>query len=489
LQEAYEVNFKVVLRALGMVLVCEALLMLPSLAVSIYYGGEGTAAFALSILVTAMVGIPLTYIKAGKHDMYARDGFAIVALGWILLSLFGSLPFIISGAIPSHIDAFFEASSGFTTTGASILTQIEGLPKGILFWRSFTHWVGGMGVIVLTLAILPSAGAGALQMMKAESPGPAPGKIVPKVAETAKILYRIYIAITILEIILLKMAGLPLFDSAIHTFGTVGTGGFSNMNFSVGGYNNLSVEIIITIFTFICGANFSLYYQMLKGDLRAPFKDEEFRFYSGVILLSIVLITINLYGDVFATIGESLRHSSFQVVTIISTTGFASTNFEEWGMFSKIILFMLMFIGGCAGSTGGAIKNIRFLLLFKVMKRELMQIIHPRAVYSIKIEGRAVDERTVSEVLGFFFMYMVIFIAAVLVISFDNLDWATTITSVAATLGNVGPGFGIVGAEGNYSTLSDLSKLVLSACMIIGRLEIYPILLLIMPSFWKKVNI
>ncbi len=483
-------NFRVVLRVLGMLLACEALLMIPSLAVAAYYHETDIAAFVISILITGLVGVPLTFIKTGKRCMYARDGFAIVALGWILLSFFGSFPFVISGTIPSFIDSFFETSSGFTTTGASILTHIEDLPKSILFWRSFTHWVGGMGVIVLTLAVLPSAGAGALQMMKAESPGPTPGKIVPKVAETAKILYGIYIIITVVEIILLKIAGLPLFDSAIHTFGTVGTGGFSNMNASVGGYNNLPVEIIITIFTFICGANFTLYYQMLRGDLRAPLKDEEFRFYSGVVIISIVLITLDLYFEkIFSTIGEALRHSSFQVVTIISTTGYASTNSDEWGMFSKIILFMLMFVGGCAGSTGGAIKNIRFLLLFKVMKRELLQIIHPKAVYSVRLGSRAVDEKTISEVLGFFFMYMIIFIAAVLAVSFDNLDWSTTITSVAATLGNVGPGFGAVGAVGNYSSLSDFSKLVLSMCMIIGRLEIYPILLLGVPSFWKRVNI
>lgn len=482
-------NFRVVLRILGMLLVCEALLMLPSLAVASVYSGPDIQAFALSILITGLVGVPLTSLKTGHRGMYARDGFAIVALGWILLSLFGGLPFFISGSIPSFIDCFFETASGFTTSGASILTDIESLPRGILFWRSFTHWVGGMGVIMLTLAILPSAGAGGMQMMKAESPGPTPGKIVPKVAETAKILYGIYLAITIVEIILLKIAGLPLFDAAIHTFGTVGTGGFSNMNSSVGSYNNLSVEIIITIFTFICGANFALYYQMLKGDLSAPLKDDEFRFYTGVIVVSIILITMNLYGNVFSTLGESLRHSSFQVVTIISTTGFSSTDFEKWGMFSKMILFMLMFMGGCAGSTGGAIKNVRFLLLFKIMKRELLQIIHPKAVYSIRFDKRAVDEKTLSEVLGFFFMYMAIYIAAVLVVSLDNLDWATTLTSVAATLGNVGPGFGVVGATGNYSSLSDLSKIVLSMCMIIGRLEIYPILLLGIPSFWKRINI
>lgn len=489
LQEGYNVNFRVVSKTLGMLLVCEALFMLPSLAVATYYKGVDIQAFALSVLLTGLVGVPLTFLKTGKKSIYTRDGFAIVALGWILTSLFGALPFYISGAIPSYIDSFFEASSGFTTTGASILTHIADLPKGILFWRSFTHWVGGMGVIVLTLAILPSVGTGALQMMKAESPGPTPGKIVPRVAETAKILYSIYLVITIVEIILLRISGLPLFDAAIHTFGTVGTGGFSNMNLSVGEYNNVYAEIIISIFMFICGGNFTLYYQMYKGDLTAPFKDEEFRFYLKTVLLAIALITINLYGSVFSSIWESLRHSSFQVVSIISTTGYVSTNFETWGMFSKIILFMLMFVGGCAGSTGGAIKNIRFLLLFKVMKRELLQIIHPKAIYTVRFGSRAVDERTISEVLGFFFMYIVIFIVAVLTVSLDNMDWATTISSVAATIGNVGPGFGIVGAVGNYSTLSDLSKIVLSMCMIIGRLEIYPILLLALPSFWKKTNI
>lgn len=482
-------NFRVVSKVLGILLVCEALFMAPSLGVAAYYRGTDIYAFVVSILIIAMVGIPLTFIKTDKKSMYARDGFAIVALGWILMSLFGALPFYISGAIPSFINSFFEASSGFTTTGASILTHIEDLPRGILFWRSFTHWVGGMGVIVLTLAILPSIGAGSVQMMKAESPGPNPGKIVPRVAETAKILYGIYIMITIVEIILLKIAGLPFFDAAIHTFGTVGTGGFSNMNASVGGYNNLPVEMIITIFTFICGANFTLYYQMLKGDLRAPFKDEEFKFYLKTVVIAIVLITINLYGNVFSNLWEALRHSSFQVVSIISTTGYSSTDFETWGMFSKTILFMLMFVGGCAGSTGGAIKNIRFLLLFKVMKRELLQIIHPKAVYTIRFGKSAVDEKTISEVLGFFFMYIIIFIIAVLVVSLDNLDWATSITSVAATLGNVGPGFGIVGATGNYSSMSVLSKIVLSMCMIIGRLEIYPILLLGIPSFWKRINI
>lgn len=482
-------NFGILFRALGMLITCEALMMLPSLAVSVYYGGEDAVPFGLSVIITAIVGVPLTYIKARKSGMYTRDGFAIVALGWIALSIFGALPYTISGVIPSFVDSFFEAASGFTTTSASILTHIEDLPKGILFWRSFTHWAGGMGVIVLTLAILPSLGSGAVQMLKAEYPGPNPGKLVPQVKETAKILYKIYMAFTLLEVIALKLAGMPLYDAFIHTFGTVGTGGSSNMNASVGAYNNIYVEMIITVFTFICGANFTLYYQMLKGDLKAPFKDEEFRFYTGLIVVSTILISVSLYGDTFGSLWESLRHSSFQVVTIVTTTGFATTDFNQWGMFSKTVLFMLMFVGGCAGSTGGALKSIRILLLLKAIKRELLQIIHPKAVYSVRIGRKAVDDRIVSEVLGFFFMYIVIFIMSVLVVSLDNLDWATTISAVAATLGNIGPGFGLVGPMGNYSGLSDLSKLVLALCMIIGRLEIYPILLLGIPSFWKRANL
>ena len=482
-------NFRVVFKALGMLLVCESLMMILPLAVAVYYQGTDINAFFFGILITGLFGIPLSYIKTSKKVMYARDGFAIVALGWVLLSFFGSLPYVISGVVPSFIDSLFEAVSGFTTTSASILTHIEDLPKGILFWRSFTHWAGGMGVIVLTLAMLPSVGSGTVQMLRAEYPGPTPGKLVPQVKETAKILYKIYFAFTLLEIIMLKFAGMPLYDAFIHTFGTVGTGGASNMNASVGAYNNIFVEIIITIFTFMCGTNFTLYYQMLKGDIKAPLKDDEFRFYCSTIIISIVLITINLNGDMFSSLWESLRHSSFQVVSVLTTTGFATTDYNNWGMFSKIILFILMLIGGCAGSTGGALKSIRVLLLLRIMKRELLQIMHPRAVYTVRLGNKTVEEKTISEILGFFFMYILIFITAILVISLDNMDWETTTTAVAATLGNVGPGFGIVGPMGNYSAFSDLSKIILSLCMIIGRLEIYPILLLGIPSFWKKTNL
>jgi trk system potassium uptake protein len=479
-------NYSMVLKNLGRLLICEALAMIPSLAVALVSGGEDVGAFTYTIVLLLLIGFTSFLIKPKNKAIYARDGFAITAIGWILLSFFGALPFYFSGSIPSLVDGFFEASSGFTTTGSSILQAVEGLPKGILFWRSFTHWVGGMGVLVLAMAILPSAGAGSFQIMKAESPGPTPGKLVPKVKETAKILYGIYIIFTVVEAILLKLAGMSWFDSLIHTFGSVGTGGFSNRNTSVGAYNNIYIEIIITVFTFLCGANFALYYSVFKGNIKSIFKDEEFRIYSLIVGGSIALIALNIYGTHFNTIGQSLRHASFQVVTIITTTGYSSTDFNTWPTFSKIILFFLMFIGGCAGSTGGGIKNVRVLLLLKSAKRDLLKIIHPRAVYSVRYGEKSVDEKILSEVTVFFFMFITLFCLAVLVVSIEGKDIVTTLTAVATTIGNVGPGLEIVGPMGNFSSFTDLSKIVLSFCMIIGRLEIYPILLLASRRFWRK---
>jgi len=475
-----------VLRSLAILLTCEGLVMIPSLLVAAIYGEYDAKAFAITIAILLSLGVLGLFKQPKNRSIYTRDGFAIVAIGWLLTSFFGALPFVISGAIPSMADSFFEASSGFTTTGATILTNVEALPHGILFWRSFTHWIGGMGVLVMTLAILPSAGAGTLQIMKAESPGPNPGKLVPKIGQTAKILYGIYIVVTIILAILLKVAGMTWYDSLIHTFGTVGTGGFSNKALSVGAYDNIWIEIIITFFMLICGANFSLYYQGLKGNIKGIFKDEEFKFYIGVVFISIMLITLNIHGSTFKTIGESLRHSSFQVASIITTTGYASTDFNLWPLFSKMILLSLMFFGGCAGSTAGGIKNIRFLLLFKIIRRELLKIIHPKAVYTVKFGEKSVDEETLKGITSFFFVYMSIFLGTILIVSLEGFDTMTTISAVATSIGNVGPGFEIVGPMGSFADFSNLSKIVLSMCMIIGRLEIYPILLLFVPEFWKK---
>jgi trk system potassium uptake protein TrkH len=482
-------NFKLVLRSLGVLLICEAFAVAIPIIVAAVYREQSIEAFIYTFFLLLAAGLSLLLIKPENKNFYSRDGFAIVAFGWILISFFGSLPFFFSGAIASIEDCIFESISGFTTTGATILTQVEGLPRSILFWRSFTNWIGGMGVLMLALAIIPSAKSTALHIIRAESPGPNPGKLVPKIGQTAKILYGIYTIITGVEIILLLLAGMPLFDSLVHAFGTAGTGGFSIKNASIGAYNNVYIEIIISVFMLLFGVNFALYYRALKGDFKSIFKDEELRFYIGVTAASIALITFNTMGNVFTSLGESLRHSSFQVASIITTTGYTTANFDLWPMFSKIILLALMFIGGCAGSTSGAIKNIRILLLLKILKRALVKIIHPRAVSPVKIGGKIVEEETLAGVLIFFFVYIFIFILAVLIVSLDGKDIGTTISSVAATIGNIGPGIGEVGAAGNFHGLSVLSKLTLSLCMIIGRLEIFPILLLMTPSFWKKTNI
>ena len=482
-------NFRIVLRSLGVLLICEAIAILPSIAVSIIYNDGTVSAFAYTSLITVILGLILFGVKPEKRSIYARDGFAIVGFGWILISFFGALPFFLSGAIPSIIDSFFESISGFTTTGASILEEVESLPEGLLFWRSFTHWIGGMGVLILTLAILPSIGEGAFQIMKAESPGPSPGKLVPKLGKTAQILYGIYLAITFIEIVLLFVSGMSLFDACIHTFGTVGTGGFSSRNASIGSFNNIYAEITIAVFMFICGINFSLHYQVMKGNVKALFKDEEFRFYISIIFISILLITINLYKDSIYSMGESLRHSSFQVVSIITTTAYTTVDFDKWPVFSKMILFFLMFMGGCAGSTAGGMKNIRILLLLKTVKAELMQIIHPRAINPVRYGGKTVDAKVISGIKSFFFAHFFIFAVAVLLVSLDGFDMITTLSSVISTMSNIGPTFAMVGPMGNFSQMSVLSKMVLALTMLIGRLEIYPLLLLTVPSFWRKVNI
>lgn len=479
-------NYSMVLKNLGILLICEALAMIPSLGVAIGTKGKDEAAFLYTIAILLFLGICTLFIKPKNKTIYGRDGFAIASIGWILASFFGALPFYFSGAVPSLVDSFFEAVSGFTTTGSSIITNVEALPQGLIFWRSFTHWIGGMGILVLTMAILPTIGAGNMQIMKAESPGPNPGKLVPRLKKSAIILYGIYMVITVSEVILLKLSGLSLFDSLIYSFGSVGTGGFANKSLSIAHYNNIAAEIIITIFCFACGINFSLYYTAIKGNIKEFFKDEEFKVYVSIILVAIILITLNIYGNVFNGVGTALRHSTFQVVTITTTTGYSSTDFNQWPAFSKMILLILMFIGGCAGSTAGSVKNLRLLLLFKNAKREVHKIIHPKAVYTVKYGGKTVNENTLSAVSNFFVLYMFIFFIAVILISLDGKDMITNISAVTATLGNIGPGLGVVGPMGSFSSFSDFSKMIMSFCMLAGRLEIYPLLLLFSRQFWKK---
>lgn len=479
-------NITAILNIIGHVMKYEIILLLIPFFVALFYGQGDANAFLYTVLLMIPIALILIKIKGKKNEIYAKEGFLTVGLAWIVISFFGALPFVFSGAIPSLVDAFFEASSGFTTTGASILTEIQSLPKGILFWRSFTHWVGGMGFLIFILALMPTFSGNTIHLLKAESPGPTPGKIVPKIKQTAKILYAIYFVLTLIETIFLKGAGLSWYDSIIHALGTAGTGGFSNMNASVAAFNNPAVEWIITIFMLLFGVNFVLYFQLIRGNIKAFFKSEELKWYLIAVFASIIIIAVNIIPFNHGDVTKSIRDSAFQVSSIVTTTGYATVNFNLWPTLSKVILIMLMFMGAMAGSTGGGIKTIRIVIIFKAIRREIDKILHPRRVKSVKIDGNVVEEETISGVFLFIFAYIIISLIAIFIVSFDNFDITTTVTSVIATLSNIGPGLEIVGPAGNFSVFSDLSKLVLSFCMLAGRLEIYPMLILFSPSLWKK---
>lgn len=479
-------NYKAVLSILGNVVKYMVALLFVPLLIALYYGEGDAKSFLLTILIGAPIGFILSNIKAEKKAIYAKEGFLIVGFAWIIISAIGALPFVISGAIPSFIDAFFETVSGFTTTGATILTAIEGLPKGILFWRSFTHWIGGMGFLIFMLALIPSLGSNSIHLLKAESPGPSPGKIVPKIKETAKILYLIYFALTLIEGILLMCAGMNLYDAVIHAMGTAGTGGFSNMNASIAAFNSPAIEWIITIFMLIFGINFALYFQILKGNFKGFFKNEELRYYLLIILSAFILITVNIISLNGGDIILSIRQSAFQVSSIVTSTGFATVDFNFWPTLSKLIIVMLMFVGAMAGSTGGGIKTVRIVIMLKAIKREINKIIHPKRVNSVKIDGKTVDEDIIHGVFLFIGAYIIISLIAIFIISFDNFDVVTTVTSVITTMSNIGPGLEVVGPAGNFEAFSPLSKLVLSFCMLAGRLEIYPMLIMFSPSIWRK---
>lgn len=479
-------DFGVIINVLGHLLIVEAGLMIPSLLVALYYGSYDWKAILLSILITGIAGLLMSRIFKYKQSIQAKEGLAIVGFGWILASIFGALPFIFSGTITSWIDAFFETISGFTTTGASIVDNIESFPKGILFWRSFTHWIGGMGILVFTVALLPMFGIGGFQIYKTESPGPTPDRIVPRVRDTAKILYTIYAIITAIEIILLVLGGMSLYDSAIHTFGTVGTGGFGIKANSVAYYQSTYIHLVIAIFMTLCGANFSLYYLLFKRKWREVVKNTELRFYLGIILISVILVSLNIYSSMkYDNFGIALRDSFFQVSSIITTTGYTTVDFDKWPTFSKVILFALMFIGGCAGSTAGGIKNIRILVLLKAIKKEFYRILHPRAVIPIKIDGKVISNNTIAGISSFFALFIFIFIISTMIVSLDGVDFESAASAVAATLGNVGPAFGFAGPLRSYSGFSNLSKIVMSICMLLGRLEVFTLMILFNPEIWK----
>lgn len=470
-----------------MLLVCESLTLLPATIISLIYKDGDFPAFLYTILLILFLGLSMMFIKPQNSNISPKDGFVIVALGWLLISLFGALPFYFSGTIPSFVDAFFESSSGFTTTGSTLLSDIENLPRGILFWRSFTIWVGGMGILVLTIAILPSMGIGSMQIMKAESPGPIIGKIVPRLGTSAKILYGIYLGLTLIQIILLILAGMPVYDAFLHAFGTLGTGGFSNKNLSVSHYDSILIDIIIAVFMILSGINFSLYYFILRGNVKSFFKDQELRLYFIIMGSSIFLITCDLlYHSHYGSITSAFRYSGFQIASIMTSTGYTTTDFNLWPIFSKILLLILMILGGCAGSTAGGIKLSRILIGFRSFKYSFKRIIHPNACYVVRFNGKKVEEQTVLNIMTYFFAYFLVFLIGTLIISLNNFDMTTTISSVITTLNNVGLGFELVGPMGNFSYFSDLSKVTFSFLMIIGRVEIYPILLLFVPELWKK---
>lgn len=479
-------NFGIVIKVLGNLLILEALMMIPSLLIAIYHGQSDVLAFLISITLISTLGYIMSKNPSSNKKIKAKEGLSIVALGWVLSSFFGSLPFVISGSIPSLIDAFFETVSGFTTTGATIITDIEILPKGILFWRSFTHWIGGMGILVFTVALLPKLDVGGFQIFKAESPGPVADKIVPKIKDTAKILYVTYITISILEITLLMFGGMSLYEACIHTFGTVGTGGFSSRNASIGAFNSTYIYVVISIFMILSGANFSLYFALYKRKWRDVLKDEELRLYLGIVSTATILIGLNLNFTSYNNIGLALRDSLFQTSSIITTTGYATVDFDQWPTFSKAILFLLMFIGGCAGSTGGAIKNIRILVLLKLIKRELAKIFHPRAMIPVKVGNKLIASDTIASITSFFALYILLFIIGTIVISLEGIGIESAASSVAVTLGNVGPGFGFIGPTRTYSEFSNFSKLVFSLLMLLGRLELFTIVALIAPKSWRN---
>ncbi|NLX82579.1 MAG: TrkH family potassium uptake protein [Clostridiales bacterium] len=478
-------NWRLVINLLSKLMVLEAALMLPSLLVSLMHGEQTLLVFGLPILLLLALGLPLTLKQPALKNVHAREGLAVVGLSWVLLSLFGTLPFLLSGAIPGFINALFETVSGFTTTGASILSKVEGLPQGLLFWRSFTHWVGGMGVLILTLAIMPKLSGRSTTLARAESPGPTFSKVVPRMRDTARWMYAVYTLMSLVQLVLLIISGLPLFDAFIHTMGTAGTGGFSSRNASIGAYNNPFAEGIITVFMLLFGMNFAVYFKLLRGEGCAAFRSEEVRAYWLLASLAILLTTLLLlpqYGN-FLT---ALRYSSFQVSSIMSTTGYATTDYVLWPQFLHILLVLLMMVGACAGSTAGGMKVSRVVMLRKAAAREIGQATAPRKVRLLQMDRKTVSEETVRSVLVFFIIYTGFLFLGTLIASTDGHDFATSFSAVISCLSNIGPGLNLVGPSGNFDIFSPHVKVLLTFFMLAGRLEFIPLLALFHREMWAK---
>ncbi len=477
-------NFSAVLNILGYVLRIEAAFMVLPFITAIIYREKTWASFLITMMLCYVVGFLLGKVKKKHTSFFTKEGFTTVALSWIVLSFFGALPFWISGEIPSFTDALFETVSGFTTTGASILNDVEALSHACLFWRSFTHWVGGMGVLVFLLAIMPLAGGQNMHLMRAESPGPKVGKLVPKMRTTAMLLYKIYFAITIAEIIFLLFGGMPLFEALTVAFGTAGTGGFAVKNSSLAEYS-VYLQTVVTVFMILFGINFNVYFLFLVKKPKQAFQCEEMRYYLGLIFASGLFIAWNT-AKLYDSFYEAIHHAFFQVASIITTTGFATADFDLWPAASKTVLLMLMFVGACAGSTGGGIKVSRILILLKTVKREITSLLHPRTIRQIRVEGKPIEATETSSVGAYLAAYFMIFVAALLLISLDKYDFETNFSAITATFNNIGPGFSAVGATCNYSGFNILSKFVMMFAMLAGRLEVFPMLLIFAPGTWKR---
>ena len=469
---------------IGRILLTEAALLVLPLLVTVLYG-ESPVPFLIPILLLALCGGAMGWKKPKSTALYARDGLAVVALAWICMSLFGALPFVLSGDIPNYVDAFFETVSGFTTTGSSILTEIEPLSRGGLFWRSFTHWVGGMGVLVFVMAILPMNDGHGMHLMRAEVPGPTVGKLVSRMSDTAKILYSIYLVMTVVEIVLLLAGGMPLYDAAIHAFGTAGTGGFSCRNLSVGAYDSVYFDVVIGVFMLLFGVNFNLYYFLLIRRFRDVLHSEELRAYLLIVAASVLAIAVNI-SHLYQSFAASLRYAFFQVSSIITTTGYATADFNAWPAFSKAILVILMFVGACAGSTGGGMKVARIVILAKTSVCDMRKMLHPNAVATVRFEGKPIGEKNIRSVHLFLTVYLIVFTISCLLLSLEEMDLVTTFTAVAACMNNIGPGLEVVGPMGNFAAFSPWAKVLLSFDMLVGRLEIFPMLLLFAPSIWRQ---
>jgi trk system potassium uptake protein TrkH len=441
---------------------------------------------AMGATLIAGVALMVVFRHEKTETMSQREGMAIVAVGWTAIGLFGALPFYFSDTSFFFVDAFFESVSGFTTTGSSILTDIEGLSPGLLIWRSFIQWLGGMGIIVLSIAILPFLGVGGMQLYKAEVPSPVPDKLKPRIRDTALILWKVYALFTVVEAVLLMAGGMSFFDALNHAFTTMPTGGFSTKNASVAHFDSVYIDVVITVFMLLAGINFSLHYQLLKGRPMAFWKDSECRFYLAMCLILTLVVGFNVYGSVYPDAGQALRFAAFQVVSIVTTTGYATADYEMWPAMSQIIIFLCMFVGASAGSTGGGMKCLRIMLCFKYCYKELFSMIHPRAVSHIKIGGKSVPEDVIRSVLGFLALYMALFALSTVLLAGTGVDFVTALGAVAATIGNIGPGFGLVGPVENFAQIPYWGKWLLSWCMLLGRLEIYTLIILVVPEFWRK---